>query len=302
MLTIVDFTLSFDGSFADSRLVDMYDVAQAIIGFQRSIALTTHLIINEEIITQAPALKGARVFASPPEEGSWRFTAIVLAGLTGAYQLGTAPNNTPLGHLLFSAYDYLVKESLGFHVDYNKSLGQLYEEHQNKDAGVPKIEQHQVDSLIEKCHTAITEIHRPIYKSKSAEKANIIGNWGQGRLVVEDRISIETYQYINEVFTADRPEIIKGRVSSYNTNTFKGRIYVAIEGRPVSFELSESSRENYPVQLIVASLSANAINDYDNEWSEIYCRVFRNTSRSGHLKSYTVIDVSHIPLEDEPNI
>lgn len=299
MLTRVEFTLSFGGALADSRLIDMYDVSQALIGFQRSLALTTHLIINEQIITQAPALKGASVLALPPEDGSWKFTAIVFAGLTGAYQLGTAPNNTPLGHLIFSAYDYVVKESLGFHVDYNKSLGQLYEENIEKEAEVPKIKEHQVDSLIEKCTTAITEIHRPIFKTKSAVNAKIVGNWGQGSTIVGGPMSIETYQYIHEVFVAEEPEVIAGRVSSYNSNTFKGRIYVAQEGRPVAFELSEECRANYPVQLIVASLSVNAVKDYESEWSTVFCKVFRNTSRSGHLKSFSIIEVSHEPINVE---
>ncbi|MEW8184730.1 MAG: hypothetical protein AB2794_06940 [Candidatus Thiodiazotropha endolucinida] len=299
MVTIVEFTLSYGGGIADSRLVDMYDVSQALIGFQRSIALTTHLIINEQIITQAPALKGASVLALPAEEGSWKFTAIVIAGLTGVYQLGTAPNNTPLGHLIFSAYDYVVKESLGFHVDYNTSLGQLYEENKEKEAEVPMIKEHQVDSLIEKCNTAITEIHRPIFKTKSASNANIEGNWGQGGSIVGGPMSIETYKYIHEVFIAEEPEIIAGRVSSYNSNTFKGRIYVAKEGRPVAFELSENCRVNNSVQLIVASLSVNAVKDYDSEWSTVFCKVFRNTSRSGHLKSYSIIEVSHIPISEE---
>src|SRR5690606_33449879 len=96
------------------------------------------------------------------------------------YKLGTAPKNTPLGHLIFSVYDYVVKESLGVHVDYEKSLGQLYEESRAAKVEVPKIEQHKVDALIEKCSTAITEIHRPIYKTQTASRAVITADYGNG--------------------------------------------------------------------------------------------------------------------------
>ena len=168
----VKFTLSFGGGSSDRHAIDLYDVSQALIGFQRSLALTSHLVINDEIITQAPSLKGAIILALPPKPGSWEIVGLVIAGLAAAgYKLGTTPRNTPLGHLIFSLYDYVVKESLGVHVDYDKSIGQLYEDNKAQEAEVPRIEQHQVDSLIEKCSTAITEIHRPIYKTGSAQQA-----------------------------------------------------------------------------------------------------------------------------------
>ena len=96
---------------------------------------------------------------------------------TGLYHLGTTPNNSPLGHLMFSLYDYVISESLGYHVDYNKSLGQLAEEAKSKQQKLPDIKEHQVDALIEKCSRAITEIHRPIVKSETAKHCTISGNY-----------------------------------------------------------------------------------------------------------------------------
>ena len=288
MEAAISFTLKYDGGEAENHHIDLYDVSQALIGFQRSLALTAHLVVNGEIITQAPSLKGARILSTPPEDGSWKVVAVVLAGV---YAATTAPKDTPLGHIIHSTYDYVVSESLGFHVDYDKSLGQLYEEHKEKE--VPKIEQHQVDSLIEKCSTALTEIHRPIFKTQTASKAIIQSSMGVEYQNIGGVIDLETYQYIHEVFVSEEPEIISGRISSYNSNTYKGRIYVASEGRPVAFELSDNCRSNHAVQLVVASLSVNAIKDYNSEWSVVNCKVFINTSRSGTLKSYTIIEISH---------
>lgn len=294
----VQFTLSYKGRSAESHEIDLYDVSQALIGFQRSLALTTHLILKNEIITQSPALKGASIYALPAEEGSWKLTAgIVITGLsTGIYTLGTAPKDTPIGHLIHSAYDYVISESLGVHVDYEKSLGQLYEEAQKKKQKIPEIKEHQLDSLIEKCSTAITEIHRPIYKTGTADSATIVASLYNQTLPVGTTFSRDTYEYIRETFMGEEPEIIKGRISSYNSNTFKGRIYVAEEGRPVSFELSENIRTDQTVKLIVLSLSVNALKDYDSEWSDVYCRVFKNKSKLGHLKNYKIIEVSNHAL------
>jgi hypothetical protein len=83
MEELLELTLAYAGSEADNSEIDLYDVAQALIGFQRSLALTTHLVLNDEIITQAPFLKGARILAAPPEEGSWKITALVMGLATG---------------------------------------------------------------------------------------------------------------------------------------------------------------------------------------------------------------------------
>ena len=107
----VQFELSYFGEDADDHEIDLYDVSQALIGFQRSLAITTHLILNGKIITQAPALKGAQIFAFPSEEGSWKTKAGIVLLSTAAYHVATAPNNTPLGHLVYSAYDYVISES-----------------------------------------------------------------------------------------------------------------------------------------------------------------------------------------------
>lgn len=156
-------SLSYDGQAANVSEIDLYDVAQALIGFQRSLALTTHLVLNDEIITQAPSLKGAQIFTRPAEEGSWKITAIIVSAL---YTLGTAQKDTPVGNLISSVYDYVISESLGFHVDYDKTLGQQYEEYKkSKEPKVEPLPQHRLDSLIEKCEFAIKEMHRPIIKS-----------------------------------------------------------------------------------------------------------------------------------------
>jgi hypothetical protein len=129
MAAVIPFELSFSGRLAEHQEIDFYDVAEALKGFQRSLALTTHLVLNGEVITQAPSLEGARILLLALEPGSWKATAVVMVGLTTAlYQLGTAPKDTPLGNLVSSAYDYVISETLGFHVDYDKTLGQQYEE------------------------------------------------------------------------------------------------------------------------------------------------------------------------------
>ncbi len=288
----IQFELSYTGADSESHEIDLYDISQALIGFQRSLAITTHLILNGEIITQASGLKGAQIFAFPSEEGSWKIKAGIVIFSTAAYSVATTPENTPLGHLIYSAYDYVISQSLGFHVDYNKSLGELYEEYEKKKIKLPVVREAQLDSVIEKCSTAIKEIHRPIYKTKTAEKARIYTKIDRKIVPLNPVFSFESFQYIIEEFTEDEVNSIRGFVSSYNSNTYNGRIYDPKEERPISFELAESVRGENDIQLIVDSLRASALRNFEAEPLEIYCKVQRTLSKAGHLKQYKVLAVS----------
>lgn len=302
----VTFNLSYEGNSAEEHEIDLYDVAQALMGFQRSIALTTHLVLNNKVITKAPYLKGAKIYALPPEEGSWTIKAGIL--ISAGFLATTAQKDTPLGNIIHSAYDYVISESLGFHVDYEKSLGLQYEEitktqtdndkGKKQEKNIPIIEQYQFDSVIEKCTTAVAEMHRPIIKTKTAESAEIISNIYGEELEFSPVFSQETYEYMHEHYIEENAVLIEGRISSYNSNTFKGRVYVPNEGRPVSFELSKNCRNDEAVKLIVASLSENAVSNHKAEWSVVYCIVVRTLSRSGHLKSYNVLSIHHT----QPNV
>jgi hypothetical protein len=292
----VSFTLAYEGSDSDRHAIDLYDVAQALVGFQRSLALTAHLVLNDEIITQAPALKGARIVALPAEPGSWKMTAWILAGATGLYNISTAQSNSPLGHLVYSLYDYVISESLGFHVDYNKSLGQLYEQAKKAKIQLPVVRESQADSLIEKTERAIVEMHRPIFKTKTATSASIAATFGGRQVPLQSRLDLDTYDFIHETRETEIPNVIEGRVSSYNSNTYKGRIYVAKYGRPVAFEVAMPARSQKAVRLITTSLRHNALKQYHESAATLHCVAFEKTSRSGRLKSLLLSKVSDTPL------
>lgn len=294
---LVHFTLSFSGELADEQKIEMYDVSQALIGFQRSIALTTHLVLNQEIITQAPALKGAEILALPPMEGSWKINTVVV--LTGLYGLTTLDNTSPLGHLVYSLYDYVISESLGVHVDLNKSLGELYEEAQKNKQKLPEITQSQADSLIEKCNTAMQEIHRPIYKSGTAKRADVSAIIDSQTIPFNVSFTLQSWGYIHETRTSDEQEHLVGRVSSYNSNTYKGRIYVEKFKRPVSFELSKETRDPKTIELVTTSLQTNALRMYSENKEMIYFLAYLRTSRSGQLKSLLITQISEEPIDAE---
>jgi hypothetical protein len=143
----VHFTLSYDGDLATRHEIDFYDVAHALEGFQRSLALTVHVIINGEVITQAPSLRGAQILALSSDGGSWKFVVAIVGSL---FALGQAPQNSVVGHLMTSAYDYVISEALGFHVDFTKTLGQTYEETHKVRLPITPQPQSKLDAVIDK--------------------------------------------------------------------------------------------------------------------------------------------------------
>jgi hypothetical protein len=219
----VRFILTYDGNLATRGAIDFYDVAHALAGFQRSLALTTHLIINGEVITQAPSLKGARILALPAEPGSWKFVVTIVGGL---YALGQAQQHSVLGHLTTSAYDYVISETRGFHVDFDKTLGQLYEQAHRANLSVRPQPQSKLDAVIEKCEFSIKEMHRPIVLSKTAKLAEIVSNTDGILRPLTATLDYSTFEYMDVTREEDFPENFIGLVSSYNINTFKGRIFV----------------------------------------------------------------------------
>lgn len=291
MPTRVDFSIEFFGSISDEHTISFYDVAEALIGFERSLALTAHLVINGKVITKAPALKGAEIFATPPENGSWKLTAIVLAAGTGIMQLNAVPKDTPLGNMFRSAYDYIVSETLGFHVDYEKTLGTQYEEYQRTHPKAPNISQSKLDSVIEKCLPAIRSMHRPIYASKTATSANILCNTEPFDAVLTE----ETFNYVDYTRLDENPIEIIGRISSYNINTYSGRIYSFSEQRPIQFELHPNYRDARTISLITHSLSANAISRERGGNGDLSCSVWVHYSRTGTVKRFTILEISPRP-------
>jgi hypothetical protein len=286
----IEITLSFSGSRADQNEINFYDVSQALVGFERSLALTTHLILNGKIITQAPALKGAEIIAFPPTEGSWKLSAVVLVAATGAYHLGTAPKDTPIGHLIRSGYDYVISEALGFHVDYDKSLGQQYEELKKAKQPIKELSESRFDSLIEKCENSIKEMHRPLVKSETAEQAILTARIGGASTPLGSPLTRETYEYIAHTERSPGSSHFVGKVTSYNVNTFKGRVYIAAEGRPIPFELADTARGFQSISAITSSLAANAHARMQGQ-GEISFNAFRNNSSTGRLKYLYITEI-----------
>jgi len=62
--------LHYEGGTADEGLIDFYDGSTSIHGFSQALQIATHAYVKGEIVSRAPALKGARMFLTPLKRGS----------------------------------------------------------------------------------------------------------------------------------------------------------------------------------------------------------------------------------------
>jgi hypothetical protein len=281
----MDVLLSYEGLLAEKHELDFYDAARALSGFQRSLALTAHLVINGEIITQAPALKNARIILRTPQPGSWEVVATTIIG--GAWIVGSAGKESPLGHLLYSTYDYLIRQAFGFPVDYSKSLYQSY--HQYLDE--KKITPAKLDSLTEKVESSLVDMHRPIVVSRTAGHADLFAGPRKDPVIrLGSELNELTYDYLSKNEIDENETDHDGVVSSYNINTFSGRLFVFDEERPIGFELEPDARTRRIVDLITQSLRLNAV-QRGNRIGAIRITGRKVTSSTGRLKRVIVSNV-----------
>lgn len=278
------FTLSYTGSEASHAEIDFYDAARAMLGFQRSLALTVHLVQNGEIITQATSLKNGRILALPPRQGSWEI--IAGAVFTAAGGMALAPKDSVAGHLARSIYDYILNATLGIDVDFDSTI-RLQHEGIIADR---KITESKLDSLLEKTQPAIVDMHRPIVFSESARRARI--RFGSDKdHTVGPALTPVTYEHATVTKKLTMPQGFEGIISSYNSNTYKGRIYLLDEKRPVSFELADTARDQDSLRRIAASLTENVVYR-GNYQGQLAIKAFRHESSTGILKSLYVVQVA----------
>lgn len=283
--------LSYAGSDADEHELSLYDLSQALYGFERSLALTTHLILNDEIITQATALRGARIIAKAPRAGSFEILACIGLLAAGGYKITTLKKDNPLGHLVFSAYDYAVRKVVGMPLDYDKSLAELYEKskfEQRTELKLPS--KKKFNSLAEKIEPPLTRMHRPIIRSESAETARLeFPGFGK---VQPPKLEFDraTYARIKYRERADEIEQFPAIVSVFNPNTFNGRLFLPAEERTIPFFLTHAGRSSNAFNLIGESYSKN-LSLRGDPTALIYFDAFRVTSKLGRITKFNVIGV-----------
>ncbi|QPO09865.1 hypothetical protein SAMN04488041_103398 [Sulfitobacter pontiacus] len=293
--------MSYTGGLSDDHIISLYDLSRAMLGFERSLALTTHFALNSsEVITQVPSLRGAQILCAPPEAGSYKVAAIIAATGAATFSLGSLKSDNPLGHLVYSLYEIAVHEATGQTVDYDKSLREIYEKGVREGSeGIIMPKKSQIESLVEKIEPSISELHRPMVGSETASQLKISPVNGEyleeaGSEIVLNSASYDRLRYRE---LDNRITSIQGKVSSFNMNTFNGRIVTSNDARPIPFFLTPAGRTVEGVKLIAESLAAN-ITDRKSNSSIIVFDVRRASTRTGRTVKLSVVKVRKIRYDE----
>jgi hypothetical protein len=296
------FELRFDGRLASEGQLQFYDLAHALWGLERTISITTHLLLNGKVITQSTAAEGFYLTILPPEEGSWKVKVVLgIGSILGAF--GLAPPDTQFGWLAKSAVEYVIQETLGFTPNFDETLGSQIQKFREIEGqrDLPKdLSQSRFDSVIEKCEVGLRDMHRPIVFSGTAEVAQIEYHVGVRSGVLLGHFDQETYQYVAQTVRKEDIEEFEGLISSYNINTFSGRLYIPSLNRTIPFELDKDTRDRRSIDAITLSLRKNAtLRNVPAEklLPDVHFRAFRNESVTGRLKKIYVISVERVTQE-----
>lgn len=293
--------LSYEGEAADDYLIDLYDFSVALRGFERGLALTSHFALNNQVITQATALRGAKILASPPEAGSYKIPAYLATASIAAYSLGSLDQENPLGHLIFSLYELVIYEATGQELDYDHSLRQIYNRALEQGTeGLLMPSRSQFNSLVEKVEPSIAEVHRPITGAGTASSATIFDPVRADDSIKQLELSQETHQLLKYRRRSTSLQALVGRVSSFNMNTFNGRFVTDAEVRPVPFYLTPGGRTEKGIALIAESISQN-MKERDSNSARIIFESFVDQTKTGRVARLVVGGVREFN-EDEPLI
>src|SRR5262245_44922668 len=85
-------------------------------------------------------------------------------------------------------------------------------------------------------------VHRPIFESGTATRARITARLPEREDLIGHELTAQTAEYLRFTKRTDNVVVQGGVITSYNVNTFRGRVYVPAEGRPIPFELSDTAR------------------------------------------------------------
>ena len=284
--------LRYDGRLAESGFINLYDLSRALAGFERSLALTAHFVLNQnEVITQVPSLRGARIVCRPPEVGSFRIPAYITAISVATYSVGSLESNNPIGHLIYSVYDWVVHEATGQAVDYEESLRATYQRAVEEGTeGFLMPRRSQLESLVEKAESGIADIHRPVVHSGTANTILLRPLLPGGESEEPIELDARTYAQLRYRSRSEDVMRVQGRVTGYNANTFNGRVVTDLEMRPIPFFLTPAGRSPEEVNMIASSLAAT-IRDRNADDGRLQFDVLRTSSRTGRTTKYSVVRV-----------
>ncbi|WP_278941466.1 hypothetical protein [Pseudomonas helleri] len=263
------FNVKFDTGESNFDGLNMYYGADALSGFAEAISITTHAIVNNNVVTQTPAVKGFKLDFKEAHTGS--YIQKVCLEFTDAEAVRVVNHLRPKGFI----------ELLNFHLAAPLGLNPKIV----SDAAIRWHRSSMDDSekLLDRLVGPLKKIHHPVY--------------GQGYKVVlyKDRtpmlgFNANTFDYLTGSTINDRVEVVEAAVSRFNARTFTGRIIEAEDADSISFAPLKAGLVR-PSRVILV----NSLKDLtEGKFTKVGLEVRRVLSRDGRTKHLIVQSVHEL--------
>lgn len=247
----------------------MYYGADALSGFAEALAITTHAIVNNNVVTQTPAVKGFKLDFKEAHEGS--YVQKINLEFTDAEAIRVINYLRPKGFI----------ELLTFHLASPLGLNPRIESDAAKRWHRTSMDDS--EKLLDRLGGPLKKIHHPVY--------------GQGYKVVlyKNRTTMlgfneNTFDYLTGSTVSERVEVVEAAVSRFNARTFTGRIIEEEDADSISFSPLKAGLVR-PSRVILV----NSLKDLtEGRFTKVGLEVRRVLSRDGRTKHLIVQSVHEL--------
>lgn len=247
------------------RAVDAYEGGRALLGLARSFSITTHLFVNDQVITQATALKNAQILLRPIKEGSLEFPFEFLIPGIDALRDGVYAT------IFWEFTKYALSRAVGAKTP---TISNQTKKIISEKAGA-------LDAVIDRLEAPLKEAHRPI--GRGAENAIIIQ--GDNNII---NLNTRSQEHLETTVRDDVPAVWSGSIASFNANSGAGGLYVEDVERVIGFHPEiDGGFDNSTKQIIVE----NMLSYTRRRNSKIHLRGYGERTNSGMLKRIAVTSV-----------
>lgn len=263
------FNIKFDAGSSQFDGLNMYYGADALSGFAEALSVTTHAILNNNVVTQTPAVKGFKLDFKEAHDGS--YVQKVTMEFTDADAVRVIKFLGTKGFI----------ELLNFHLASPLGLNPRIESAAAK--GWLRTSMDDSEKLLDRLVGPLKKIHHPVY--------------GQGYKVVlyKSRTAMLgfnelTFDYLTGSTVEQSVEVIEAAVSRFNARTFTGRIIEAEDADSVSFSPLKAGLVKHSRVLLANSLK----NLTEGRFTKVGLEVRRVLSRDGRTKHLIVQSVHEL--------
>lgn len=266
-LTVVRVHFKFDGGYASSGSLDIYDAAIALRGISRSLTVITHAFLNDgEVRHRASSARGARILAHPPTRGSYDQLVSILLSADALTDIARGVAGGALWEIIKWSYGSV----LGRDDRPESPAGKRIAERIEPTFG----------DLSEVLESAVRDMHKPIEDDPQVTMAVI-----RPRVGTVLTFDSETLRYISETITSADELLISGNVTRYNVLSGWGRLYDDSLKQTVSFHLGPNFRTDKR-NLLTESLDMTQ----RGEGGKLLFVVNETRDYRGGIKQYVVND------------